>query len=178
MGESQSAFDEESEACESSGGTSRSGRALIQQRPQAVRKTAVLQVGHQAKGLRAVAASDLSTKMRRAMMKYGHYKLKAANQRIQHAVKRMDAQWNTTITSFDTVVEHLIDGSANSEDECSDKLTEAKRQLHEMHEKVKFMAEHVNVSEERIEKIMNEITLVHNRSNGTETVCEDRIRKC
>merc|ERR1711920_562273 len=94
------------------------------------------------------------------------------------AAKRMHRQWNTTVQQFDEVVEHLIDNSASSEDECSDKLTEAKRRLHDIHEKVTTMAEHVNVSEKRTQEIITKITDLEEQLNGTKTVCEDRVDKC
>merc|ERR1712039_677659 len=84
----------------------------------------------------------------------------------------------TTITQFDEAVTHLIDGSASSEDECTDKLSEAKRRLYEMHEKVKFMADHVSVAENRTEKIIKEITEYVDKLNGTKEVCEENIKKC
>merc|ERR1712060_888187 len=119
---------------------------------------AALQVDNVRAASRVTAGTELSAKMHSSLLRLGHSRLRVANQRVQLAKAKLERQWNTTITQFDEVVEHLIDGSASSEDECTDKLTEAKRRLYEMHEKVKFMADHVSVAENRTEKIIKEIT--------------------
>merc|ERR1711920_365443 len=104
-----------------------------------------------------------------AQLRYAQAHLKVINGRVQKAAKRMHRQWNTTVQQFDEVVEHLIDNSASSEDECTDKLTEAKKRLHDIHEKVTSMVKHVNESEERTEVIIKEITRLEDKLNGTKT---------
>lgn len=85
---------------------------------------------------------------------------------------------NGTLGTFDDLIQSILAGSADSEDECTKWLIEARHRLHEIQENIQRLAVQLNTSELKSELIIREIIEFEKQLDDSKQECEEERDKC